>query len=290
MSESVDCVAAVVVLYNPPDHVFDEISSYIGQVSKVFVIDNSVQYNESLIQRLESLDKIVYLNNGGNLGIAAALNTGARLAMAEGFDYLLTMDQDTSLSPSFVQQLMTGLQINGLQKVGIMAPRYNDSPSRKAEKYQKVLFTMTSGNLLNLKVFKEVGPFLGELFIDHVDHEFGLRLNTRGYWVLQENSLQITHRPGSIYSTKLFFKTISFSSHSPLRLYYFCRNGVYVSKLYWNKVPSFPMFFLKLLAKEATKLLLFEKNKLVRTRMLIRGLTDGIQNQMGPFKLTTKVP
>ncbi len=90
-------ISAVVILYNPEDEVFENINSYGDSVEKIFVIDNSEVYNNKLILMLLDLygDKLVYVNNRSNLGIATALNIGVDLALNSNSDWVLTMDQDS---------------------------------------------------------------------------------------------------------------------------------------------------------------------------------------------------
>jgi rhamnosyltransferase len=274
-------LAGTVVLYNPSDSVFDTILSYIDQVVKLYVVDNSDCHNASLKQKLKQLNNVIYVNNHGNKGIATALNVGAGLALKDGFDFLLTMDQDTSLLPNYIVELMKPFVHEMPDKIGIIAPRYTKRLKVNDNALQEILFTMTSGNILNLTVYKEVGPFLDELFIDHVDHEYCLRLNRQGFRVIQVNDVEIIHRPGTL--TSIFKGRISFSSHSPQRLYYFCRNGFYVSRLYRKDFPVFKRTYRNLFIKEIAKIP-FEDTKLKRLTMVVKGYIDYRNHKLGKLE------
>ncbi|MEJ1239085.1 glycosyltransferase [Chryseolinea sp. T2] len=271
-------IAATVVLYNPADDVFENVSSYAGQVAKVFVVDNSTRYNETLIQRLRALPNVVYLNNGGNLGIARALNAGAAAAQGS-YNYLLTMDQDTALTFDFVSRLATGFQTH--TSAAIIAPLYTQPNNTSGKAFETVAFTMTSGNILRLDAYKKAGPFMDELFIDHVDHEYCLRLRSHGYSIVQDNSVFIAHRPGNVIGGRVLSRDISFSSHSPLRFYYFVRNGFYVSRLYQAQFPDYGKFFRKQLMKEFAKLI-FESRKGLRIKYFFKAWRDYRSNNLGP--------
>lgn len=272
-------IAATVVLFNPADDVYDNVSSYTGQVAKVFVVDNSTRYNETLIQRLRGLPNVVYLNNGANLGIAHALNVGAAAAQVS-HNYLLTMDQDTALTPDYVSRLAAGFQTH--TRVAIVAPLYAQR-NTTGKPFETVAFTMTSGNILWLDAYKKAGPFMDELFIDHVDHEYCLRLRAHGYLIVQDNSVFITHRPGNVIGGRMLSRDISFSSHSPLRFYYFVRNGFYVSRLYQAQFPDYGRFFRKQLMKEVVKLI-FESKKGLRIRYFFKAWRDYRSNNLGPCR------
>ena len=174
--------AGVVVIYNPELNVFDNISSYVNQVSKLYIIDNSHGINNTLVERLKCFKTAEYIYNNSNIGIAAALNIGARKATTEGFDFLLTMDQDSVASSEMVKTL-TEVMVSS-DKIGIVAAEHVNLDVREIPKEKfttEILYTMTSGNLLNLAAYLAAGGFKEELFIDHVDHEYCLRLNSRGF-------------------------------------------------------------------------------------------------------------
>lgn len=61
-------------------------------MDKVYIIDNSSNNNSSLIKIIPNA---VYIPNYNNLGIAKALNQGCEAAKQDGFDWVLTMDQDS---------------------------------------------------------------------------------------------------------------------------------------------------------------------------------------------------
>ena len=277
-----DYIAGSVVLYNPTDDVYDNIVSYSRQVSKLYVVDNSIQRNRALVERLNELQNAIFLDQHGNKGIAAALNVGANEAIKDGFKFLLTMDQDTGLEADYVAKLSGSLPLRRLVRTGIIAPRYTKKPNSNVEELEEVLITMTSGNILNLSVFQQVGPFLEELFIDHVDHEYCLRLNAKGFSVVQVNDVEIIHRPGTL--TSVIGGRIKFASHSPQRLYYFCRNGFYVCNKYKKLFPAFTKHFASVLTKEIAKVP-FQESKWIRLEMIAFGYLDYKKNKLGKLEL-----
>lgn len=73
-------IDGVLVLYNPDEHVWNNVQSYVESLRTLFVVDNSDSLNAHLITRLQSVDNIIYINLYGNKGVAAALNVGASRA------------------------------------------------------------------------------------------------------------------------------------------------------------------------------------------------------------------
>ena len=84
-------LAGVVVLYEPGDCVLNNINSYIDSLETLYIVDNSSSNNSKKFKG----KKIRYIYNKGNLGIAEALNIGAKRAIKDGYKWLLTMDQDS---------------------------------------------------------------------------------------------------------------------------------------------------------------------------------------------------
>ena len=66
-------VASVVVLYNPGIHVINNIKSFVNQVDKLFIVDNSERVNAEIVEQINRLSHTEYIFNKSNLGIASAL-------------------------------------------------------------------------------------------------------------------------------------------------------------------------------------------------------------------------
>lgn len=72
------------------------ILSYASFFKSVYIIDNSPVDNSNFAARIKNA---VYVPNKENLGIATALNQGCELAKKAGFEWCMTMDQDSSFEP-----------------------------------------------------------------------------------------------------------------------------------------------------------------------------------------------
>jgi rhamnosyltransferase len=267
-------IAACVVLYNSSLNCLNCIATYQHQVERVYVVDNSEQPDSDLVTHLLAIPTVQYMPNGGNLGIATALNRAASRAINDGFTYLLTMDDDTKMPPNgVVQILLVFEQHHSSKPIGLVSGIH--TRPRIAETIKSVPYTMTSGNLLSLHAYQQAGPFRDELFIDHVDHEYGLRLNRMGFLVIELNTLRLDHRLG--LKKSVWGGMYSFISHSPQRTYYIVRNGLVVAQEY----GEFRRRAFVLILKEWLKAVLFEKQKRLRLRLFWRGLTDGRKGRLG---------
>lgn len=89
-------LAGVVVWYNPDVQEVENIKTYLGFLSSLYVVDNSAGDNSALLDQLGvGSDRVEYIPNLDNLGIATALNKGCRRALEQGYEWIVTMDQDS---------------------------------------------------------------------------------------------------------------------------------------------------------------------------------------------------
>ncbi|HTY20276.1 MAG TPA: glycosyltransferase family 2 protein [Geobacteraceae bacterium] len=279
-------IAGVVVLYRPGEEVAANISSYIGQVDILFAIDNSEKEAERTAIRLRQLGNVIYIANGANLGVARALNMGARLALDEGCDFLLTMDQDSRANPGMVKSMLEVFDAVAPGRIGIVAPFLVTRPGEKTEEEadcQEVATAMTSGALLDLRAYQVAGPFLDELFVDFVDIEYCLRLRAGGFRIIRANRAVLEHRVGDIMRISLVAKDIYLTSHTPLRKYYKTRNRFFVAKKYRTVFPSFCRRDRIRFALELMRLLFFEGDKREKLAMMLRGYGDFRKGRMGRY-------
>ncbi len=275
-------VAAVVVLYEPGNEVLGNIHSWGGEVEVVYAVDNSERAVEMLIDRLAALGNVIYLPQEENVGIARALNIGAQLAVKEGYDFLLTMDQDSSAEPDMVARLLECVTEGEGKAPGIVAPFHLTRAVRHSppeSKFTEVMTPMTSGCLLDLAAWQMVGPFRDDFFIDFVDNEYCLRLRRKGYRVVRANRAILEHAVGDITR----YGPLIATNHSPLRRYYKTRNRFVVFQEYLTTFPGHCLFDLVRLAKEIGSIILFEQEKRAKLCMMWRGISDFVRDRLGKF-------
>lgn len=282
MPQSSASIAAVIVLYNPGPEVLENIGSYLDAVEVAFVVDNTERPQPLLAEKLAGFPKVQYLPLHENVGIAKALNIGAEQAIAKRYRFLLTMDQDSRAFPGMVAAMLDCLAGRDPDRVGMLSPFHVTKSGHRpgAQACQAAMTPMTSGCLLNLQAFGEVGPFLDELFIDFVDNEYCLRLRKEGFSVLRANGARLQH---SVGDTRKFGPFIA-TNHSPLRRYYKTRNRLLVFRRYFRHFPGHCLFDLVRLAKEIASIVLFEADKFAKLGMICRGFFDFLRGRYGRYE------
>lgn len=273
-------IAAVTVLYNPTKKIIQNISGYIDKVDKVYVIDNSNDSNKKL---LIDNKKIEYLPNYTNLGISNSLNKACNLAIDEGYEFLLTMDQDSLFEKNEFQKMIDYINKSDLKKVAIVSPNHNVKglQNKETSEIDHPLEVMTSGNIINLKLYKKIGKFREEYFIDDVDIEYGLRLNKMGYQIDRLNYVLLNHHLGDTKSKIILGHQFVYSNHNPQRRYYMTRNTLKLCDEYQNDFPEYCDYLKRGLFGQAQNIILFEKDKFKKLKGMHNGYKDYKNNISG---------
>lgn len=288
-------LAGVVVLYNPNNEVKNNINSYIDSLDVLYVVDNSPTNNSKKFKG----KKIKYIFNGGNLGIAAALNIGAKNAIKDGFEWLLTMDQDSCFDVSSIEQMIEFLEkmkkdkfvkkiVNTeYEKIGLISPFHLTSIeiNNDPRGIDSPLNVMTSGNIINLKAYEKIGGFKDWLFIDAVDFDYCLNLRNYHYDIIRLNYIRLNHNLGNPVFKKVLFKQMYSLNHSPIRRYYMVRNRHYLNDLYKNDFPDYCKLELSRTKREAIKIILCENNKIKKLRAMFDGYRDYKKGVKGEKKI-----
>lgn len=137
---------------------------------------------------------------------------------------------------------------------------------------------MTSANLVKVETAREVGGYDENLFIDEVDHAFCFRLKDSGYTILQNISIAVNHSLGTSYKYNAKVKL-----YDPVRLYYMCRNYLYLKDKYYPKYVSFFKIRDRYLFKFFFNQMIYGKQRVQNLKMILQGLKDYKNKKYGQF-------
>ena len=107
-------IAAGVVLFNPDKRTEECLSKLKEQVAKIYIFDNSTKPTAISVP-----DDVAYLSESENKGIAYALNRIMERAKSEGYEWVLTMDQDSILPGGMIEDFAKHLDN---PEIGIILP------------------------------------------------------------------------------------------------------------------------------------------------------------------------
>jgi len=284
----VNNVHAIIVTYNPSEDLMINVEMLLPQVNQLFIIDNGSNANSRVIlEKLDGQQNVTVKYNEDNLGIATALNQGAKLALDRGCAWIATFDQDSTTEPGYIQAMLSKLEscAGNREKIAMLAPRLVDLGDQDRfhlmqndDSCRPMKTAFTSGALVRADVFSKVGYFRDDYFIDYVDHEFCLRLRKYGYTIMRLGSVNLFHQLGSSTNHHLlFFKTnYKVTHHSPSRRYTMARNRMITYKLYALQEPRWVAADAVCWLQEIAKILCWEEEKGTKILRNVQGTWDGI--------------
>lgn len=293
-SPSEENTCAIIVTYRPDSAFPVRLAETRRQFPYVVIVDNgSDQAQISMLSGLVEDDKVRFISNPRNLGVASALNQGIKLVSDKNFEWIVTFDQDTKIFPDMLKTLVQVFENCGINRILIGANYWNVNKqsnfltcNSKSRHFQQRKTLITSGTLISLNTFRDIGLFREDYFIDSVDHEFCLRARSNGYRIL------ISCKPGMSQTigndrreVGWFRRHISFD-HSPTRKYYIARNSVVTINSYFSREPVWSMFQILRLIADIGAILFFDSEKSKKLGAFARGVYHGATGKMGPIETT----
>lgn len=278
-------IAGTVILYHSGKYLLKNIQSYLDSIDKLYIIDNTETPLPKIKAQCSNLKNTVYFHDGENKGIAARLNQVSEMAINEGYDWLLTMDQDSSFQKESCSEYLNCFSIfekkHNVSMFGVsFLEQLAEPTSCNAVSVHDLI---TSGSLVNLSLIKTIGYFDENLFIDEVDFEYCLRSVHKGFRIIQFTNIFLNHNLGNI-SYHRSYKTNQLSSrtlHSPVRLYYMTRNFLYVQSKYRNFFTRDFDIKRKSLLNRFKNNILYNKQRFSVIKNILKGFRDYRNNQMG---------
>ncbi len=273
-------LAGIITLYHPDKNVLSNIETFLNQLDILYVLDNTENPDVSTREMFSKIGKVEYKAFGGNMGIAYAMNYA--LKAVKGYDFLLTMDQDSYFLPGMMakykQKVEEQEKINP-QKAGVYSVNFDPRVDAVVPGCKKIDVAITSGSMIPVDIATKIGGFDENLFIDEVDNEFCYRVKKNGYDILEFPSIILKHSLGhQTFHQILGFHYNTFN-HNALRKYYMTRNRIYVLRKY----PEIRCWYIKNIIKDVIKVVLAENDKKHKINYIIKGMKDGIINHMGKF-------
>ena len=266
--------ASVTLFKMDLDVFIKNIQTYMNDTEKVYVLDNGSEDNSLFFNKYP---KIRYFANKDNYGISKAFNIAFREIVNDGFDWVITMDQDSKFVNGAIDLMKSYIE-NCDNNVGIVAPSTDEKKKNEIDNEDVVLM---SGNFVRVDYIKQFGGFDERYFIDCVDHEFCLRMRRNGYKIVKLGNARLIHSLGTPKTKTILFMKFSWLDHSPLRRYYISRNRRLLCKEFSHDFPQFCGYQRFLLFRDNIKIVLLEDDKKERLHMVKQGKLDYKRGKFG---------
>lgn len=282
-----ETICAIVVTHHPDSAFPERIATLRPQVGGVVVVDNASNPEATAMLRgLAQQDRIALIENATNEGVATGLNEGVEYAMAHGFSWFITFDQDSSARPQLIESLQlvcAAVGEAGLDRLGVLGANHIDAhtgelfidPGETAGGYIERKTVITAGSLMSTQSYNAIGPFRDDFFIDGIDHEYCLRARSKGYRVLFALAAHLVHATGRRQVARVLpGLRVMTVNHAPFRWYTMVRNRLIIVREYAGREPSWTASRTLRLFVKCARALIFEKERLDKARCMALGLAD----------------
>jgi GT2 family glycosyltransferase len=225
---------------------------------KIVVVDNGSKDNsaDNLQKRFPNI-KLV--KNPDNLGFAGGNNVGIRESLKSKADYVLLLNNDTTVEPDFLDRLVEA--ITGDEKIGIASPKimfyrepdniwfvgggflpwlkkpfhkyYGERDSKQVKATTEVDWVSGCCMLIKREVFGKIGLLDADYFNNYEDVDFCVRAKKAGYKIVIVPEAKIYHKFAASMGGKF----------SPFYTYFRTRNNL----LFFKKTKQWLPLLLNLM-------------------------------------------
>ena len=269
-------ILAIVVTYKPDrDLLQHNVIAFINDVDKVLIWENTPE-GEKLDYRFIDDPKVEYCGDGVN-SISHALNFAWRYAKSNGYDYLLTMDQDSvwvNFSFFIHETILNQDCPRGIWGPAIVTDRQKIEFVNETVKTE---VTITSGMILNIDMIHQLGGWNERFRIDCVDNEFCLKAKYFKVPIYQVRftNAYLLQRYGIPRTVQFGKSTIVLRGDSPERLYEIYKSHIMLFRLFpFYRTPryDFKVYWISKIKWS----LLFEGQRVQRITAIVRGFIEGL--------------
>jgi len=269
--------AAGITLYNPDiDRLKENLDITAKSAERVICIDNGSKKPQQIDKLLSQYHNVSLIRNQKNMGIAKALNQIMEAADELGFDWILTLDQDSVMKPDLFDVYFSQIRD---EHIGMMNCIIHDRklgysepvPDEICTREEKLL--ITSGCLTNIHAWKECGGFDEWMFIDVVDFDMCATMQEKGWKTLLVTYPGLLHETGYVTPKKVLGRERFLTNYAPIRYYYMIRNWIY----YYRKHPNqfAPDERPYSVCTGILTIILFENRHIQNTLAVFKGFLDG---------------
>lgn len=299
-------VCAVVVTFHPElERLAENIAALAPQVAQIVLVDNASSDQSRMVETLHfsaGSTPCLLLANSCNAGVAVAQNQGIEWATTNGFPLVLLMDQDSKPAIDMVSRLVDAYErlVTAGVAVSAVGPCHCEAGETRAADFKSSVngsspvtvdgvvmadYLIASGMLTSCAVFATVGMMEEGLFIDRVDTEWFLRAGSRGYQAFGVPMATMIHQLGERRLRIWLGRWRFLPQHVPIRQYYQVRNSLLLYRRVatpwrWIVMDVCALFGVALLG------IVCMPERMLRLRLLLRGILDGMLGRSGPLGMT----
>lgn len=287
---------ACIVTYQPDTDVIENLEQHAKVFEKIVVLDNASEEDaRTLVSKWCAKDPEhrLFIASEKNLGVAEGHNRSSHDGLKKFAErqWLAFFDQDTFVLENFFEVMSAAYQACPYRdRIGIIGSNYTDTQTGKTRSnwsvegihppaYKIETVVITSGSLVPAPIWKTIGGYNNEWFIDHVDDEYCLRAREKGYHVIQPWTVTIQHRIGSVKKVKMGKKTLYPMNQPAYRWKFVTRNFIWLIKKFGSREIPWIIANSWGIWKRFWIMVLLESGRKQKIPAALRGIRDGIRNK-----------
>lgn len=241
-------VLLVIPTFRPTQSVIDLVKQI--ELTTIVSDDASPVTSDQVLRDVSQLEHVTVIRNHHNRGIARGLNQGLEFANANGFSWLLTLDQDSSIELDYPEKILAAAQSHeqlwtDRASIGVIAPATIFDISGPMTYPTTIVAgicvteeVIQSGALWRVSALTEVGGFDESLGIDAVDAAACLRLRESGFLVALTDCVELRHNLGDSRQVNILGRTVMLTNHSPARRSTMVRNRLRLAPAEFKQSPK----------------------------------------------------
>lgn len=261
-------ILGIIVTYYPQKELLlDNIHRILENIDKLLLWENTP--NDVKEYRFVEHYKIEYCGDGCN-SISHALNYAWKYALDNGYDFLLTMDQDSQWCDfrHYVKRTIC----NKKAPYGIWGPIINVENGKP--EFELRPYVITSGMLVSLDIINKLGGWNERFAIDGVDIEFCCRAHEMNIGVYRVTDCNLVQQYGNPQKVSFMGHIVYLRNDSPKRLYNIFWSYVVLIRRYRNVEGLKNEFYINWI-KRIKWIIAFENNKYRKLQAIIKSIIDG---------------
>lgn len=227
--------------YNLTIDCIESIRQSTYQNYEIIVVDNNSPDHSG--KNLSQLEGIHFLQMEENLGFAAGNNRGIEIALSDGCEYVMLLNNDTEIDPKMIETLVSRADMNtvvvpkmyyfdveGRKDIlwyagGILKYKSSDGihiggkqeDSKQYSIEREVTFATGCCMMIHREILEKVGLLREEYFMYCEDTDYSIRLNKSNVRILYVPNAKLWHKVSSSSGGEM----------SKFIVYYVVRNKIY---------------------------------------------------------------
>lgn len=273
MSETTMVCASIITFNCDIVRLQQNIEGIYKQVDKVIIIDNGSQNIGDIGKLIRGFPNLQLICNPQNEGIARALNQAVLVAKECGYQWILTLDQDSVCYDNLIVRYLSYTKFDriGMIICDVVDRNYKLKEKRYQNEYDEVDKCITSGCFMNIEACIASGMFDEKLFVDSVDYDMCYSMIECGYRIINVHFVGLLHEVGKSEKHSLFGYEFAVNNHPAERKYYISRNSTYLIKKHrLNMIKEYFVIYRRIFT-----VLFFEKDKWNKINSILRGIKEG---------------